>query len=76
MKSLSWVRYGESFSALCCIDDMEKTFSTHKVLQIEDQPWTSDSAPPQGTLQLYEVSNLFLLLALASVEEWIKMEQH
>lgn len=41
VKPLQWIRYGEAFKALCFIDDIEKTFNTHKILRIQDQVWTT-----------------------------------
>lgn len=39
IKPFEWIRYGEAFKAFCFIDDMDKTFNTHKILRIEDQSW-------------------------------------
>jgi hypothetical protein len=39
VKPLQWIRFGEAFKAFCFIDDMEKTFNTHKILRIEDKLW-------------------------------------
>jgi hypothetical protein len=41
VKPLEWIRYGEAIKALCFIDNMEKTFNTHKILRIEDQSWVA-----------------------------------
>jgi hypothetical protein len=45
VKPLQWMRYGEAFKAFCFIDNMEKTFNTHKILRIEDHVW---SVTPEG----------------------------
>lgn len=43
IKPLQWIRFGEALKAFCFIDDMEKTFNTHKILRIEDKEWTLPS---------------------------------
>jgi hypothetical protein len=50
IKPFEWIRYGECFKAFCFIDEMDKTFNTHKVLRIEDQAWeTPTPTPPAAT---------------------------
>jgi predicted DNA-binding transcriptional regulator YafY len=39
IKPFEWINYGEAFKAYCFIDNMDKTFKTHKILRIEEQPW-------------------------------------
>jgi hypothetical protein len=44
VKPVDWVRFGEQFKAYCFTDEFEKTYDTHKIRRIKDQPWMVEAA--------------------------------
>jgi hypothetical protein len=48
MKPLTWKRYGEVIMAYCFTHNEEREFNLHRMLRIEDQPWTVEDDPVAG----------------------------
>jgi hypothetical protein len=85
VKPFEWICYREVFKTHCFIDNIDKTFVTHRVQRFEDQPWTVDRNITCMLFSLYVACSLFFFLTAAApaptitVKEWlmsIKIEQY